>query len=109
MSFTSPLGTACSSVDLRCANSLGGAEQNQNSEIFSDVVEPVLLTGGNEDDRPWCHLDGCVTPGKACSATADHVHLVLSVRLLPIAGTCPQGVRADAQVSRSNVFAVVGS
>lgn len=72
-------------------------------------MEPVLLTGRDEDDRPRRHLDRGATPSEESSSTGDDVDLILGVRLLRIAGACRERIRADAEISGSQVFAIVGA
>jgi hypothetical protein len=84
----------------------GGGEENEDFELFLDVVEAMLKFSLDENDGTGAHLGVLGTdlhPGKSSD---DVVHLIFAVRFLRIDAAFRQHVDAGAQGRDAQEFEV---
>lgn len=78
---------------------MGRRPENEHAELFLDVVETMLNSGGDEDQAPRLHRPVLIRDADLAT-TADHVvHLVLAVRLLVVGGVRRPDRKPDAELA----------
>jgi len=91
---------------LESALVLGRGKENQDFQLFLNVVEPVLHLGFNKNDRPGLDL-GMIGADLHASAPADDViHLILKMRFLGIDAVLRHHVYPGAHCRNAYEFEV---
>ena len=78
---------------------VGRGPEDEHAELFLDVVETMLDTGGHEDKAPCLHRPVLIR-NTDLAPTADHVvHLVLTMRLLVVGRARRPDREPDAELA----------
>jgi len=83
-----------------------GSEEDQDFELFLNIVEPMLQFSLDENNRSGAHLGVVGTDLHVATSSDDVVHLVLAVRLLGIGATFWQNIDAGAHGGNAEKFEV---
>ena len=62
----------------------GPVERDPHRKVFGEIFEPMLLSGGNEDERTRFHRVPLHSVKKGSGAARDEINLVARVRLLRV-------------------------
>jgi len=75
-------------VERRCSTTISflfrGSEEDQDLELFLNIVEPMFQLSLDENDRTGAHLGVVGADLHAGTSSDDVVHLVFAVRFLGI-------------------------
>jgi hypothetical protein len=85
---------------------LGGSEEDQDLELFLNIVEPMFQLSLDENDRTGAHLGVVGSDLHAGTSSDDVVHLVFTVRFLGIGAASRQDIHAGAHGRNAEEFEV---